>query len=99
MHLIQMLSNTVVFFLAISGILNKTKNVLVVLMCIELILLSNNLNFILFASYLDDMIGQIFALFVLTVAASESALGLSILILYYRVRGNIIIDSKPAIKH
>jgi NADH-quinone oxidoreductase subunit K len=58
-------------------------------MCIELVLLAQNLNFITFSVYLDDMVGQIFTLFVLTVAAAESAIGLALLILYQRVHGNI----------
>lgn len=61
-------------------------------MCIELVLLSVNLNFILFSVYLDDMYGQLFSLFILTIAAAESAIGLAILILYYRLRGKISIN-------
>jgi NADH-quinone oxidoreductase subunit K len=68
-------------------------------MCIELILLSVNLNFIVFSVYLDDFYGQIFSLFVLTVAAAESAIGLAILILYYRIRGKITIDQIPTLKN
>ena len=67
-------------------------------MCIELVLLSINLNFILFSVYLDDFYGQLFSLFVLTVAAAESAIGLAILIVYYRLRGKILIDQKVIIK-
>ncbi len=91
-----MLSNTTVFILGVFSIIGKTRNVLIVLMCIELMLLSINLNFILFSSYFDDMIGQIFALFILTVAAAEAALGLSVLILYYRIRGNINLLTNPS---
>jgi NADH-quinone oxidoreductase subunit K len=58
-------------------------------MCIELVLLSLNLNFILFSVYFDDLYGQLFSFFILTVAAGESAVGLAIIIIYYRVRGNI----------
>ena len=61
-------------------------------MCIELMLLSLNLNFIVFSVYFDDLYGQLFSLFILTVAAAESAVGLAIIIIYYRVRGNISID-------
>lgn len=67
-------------------------------MCIELMLLSVNMNFILFSIYLDDVYGQIFSLFILTVAAAESAIGLAILILYYRLRGKISINEKVTLK-
>lgn len=67
-------------------------------MCIELMLLSVNMNFILFSIYLDDIYGQIFSLFILTVAAAESAIGLAILILYYRLRGKISINEKVTLK-
>ncbi len=62
-------------------------------------LLSLNLNFILFSVYLDDVYGQVFSLFILTVAASESALGLALIILYYRIRGNITISLFPVLKN
>ena len=62
------------------------------LMCIELMLLAVNLNFLIFSTYLDDLIGQLFSLLVLTVAAAESAIGLAILVIYYRVRGTIAIE-------
>lgn len=71
------------------GIVSNRKNIIIILMCIEVVLLSQNLNFVTFSVYLDDLIGQIFALFVLTVAAGESSIGLALLILYYRVRGSI----------
>jgi len=67
-------------------------------MCIELMLLSVNMNFIVFSIYLDDVYGQIFSLFILTVAAAESAIGLAILILYYRLRGKISINQKVTLK-
>ena len=67
-------------------------------MCIELMLLSLNLNFIIFSVYLDDLYGQIFSLFILTVAAGESAIGLAIIILYYRVRGSISMNLLSLIK-
>jgi NADH-quinone oxidoreductase subunit K len=78
-----------VFFLGIFGIILNRRSVILVLLCIELILLSINLNFIFFSSYLDDFIGQLFALNVLTVAAAESAIGLAILVLYFRVQNNL----------
>lgn len=67
-------------------------------MCIELVLLSVNLNFITFSVYLDDFYGQIFFLFILTIAAAESAVGLAILILYYRLKGNININQAYVLK-
>jgi NADH-quinone oxidoreductase subunit K len=67
-------------------------------MCIELILLSANLNFTFFSIYLDDIYGQLFSLFILTIAACESAIGLAILILYFRLRGNISINFLPILK-
>lgn len=62
------------------------------LMSIELMLLSVNLNFIIYSTYLDDIMGQVFALYVLTVAAAESAIGLAILVVYYRIRGTISVE-------
>jgi len=82
----------VLFLLGISGIFLNRKNVIVMLMSIELMLLAVNLNFIVFSVYLDDLLGQMFALFVLTVAAAESAIGLAILVVYYRVRGTIAVE-------
>jgi NADH-quinone oxidoreductase subunit K len=71
------------------GILFNFKNILILLMGIEVLLLSLNLNFIYFSLYLDDIIGLLMAIFILTIAASESAIGLAIIILYYRLRGYI----------
>lgn len=98
MFLHQILTNTFLFFTGTIGIISQRRNILIVLMCIELTLLSVNLNFIIFSVYLDDFYGQIFSLFVLTVAAAESALGLAILILYYRIRGNIFINQLATLK-
>jgi NADH-quinone oxidoreductase subunit K len=67
-------------------------------MSIELLLLSINLNFVIFSIYLDDLYGQLFSFFILTVAAAESAVGLAIIIIYYRIRGNILITQKAALK-
>lgn len=71
----------------------QRRSILVVLMSIELMLLAVNLNFIVYSSYLDDVVGQVFALFILTVAAAESAIGLAILVIYYRVRGTIAMET------
>ena len=68
-------------------------------MCIELVLLSLNLNFILFSIYLDDLYGQLFSFFILTIAAAESAIGLAIIIIYYRIRGNININQQFLLRY
>jgi len=78
--------------LGIWGIFMNRKNILVMLMSIELMLLAVNMNFLVFSVYLDDVLGQVFALFVLTVAAAESAIGLALLVIYYRIRGTIQVE-------
>jgi len=98
MIFIQLVSNIFLFFTGILGIVLNQRSILLILMCIELMLLSVNMNFILFSIYLDDIYGQIFSLFILTVAAAESAIGLAILILYYRLRGKISINEKVTLK-
>jgi len=80
------------FFIGLCGIMLNRKNIILMLMSIELMLLAVNLNFIIFSVFLDDIMGQIFALFVLTVAAAESAIGLAILVVYYRIRGTVSIE-------
>jgi len=84
--------STVLFLLGICGLFLNRKNVIIMLMSIELMLLAVNFNFIIFSVYLDDLMGQMFALFVLTVAAAESAIGLAILVVYYRIRGTIAVE-------
>jgi NADH-quinone oxidoreductase subunit K len=98
MFTLQLVTNILLFFSGLIGIISNRKSILIVLMCVELILLSVNLNFILFSVYLDDFYGQIFSLFVLTIAAAESAIGLAILILYYRIRGDISINQLATLK-
>lgn len=98
MFTLQLITNVILFFIGVFGIIRNKRNILLILMCIELILLSVNLNFIIFSFYLDDIFGQIFALFILTVAAAESAIGLAILIIYYRIRGDISIDQIATLK-
>jgi NADH-quinone oxidoreductase subunit K len=98
MFVVQILTNILLFLIGAFGILLNRRNILIVLMCIEIILLSVNLNFIVFSIYLDDFLGQIFSLFILTVAAAESAIGLAILILYFRVMGNISISEIATLK-
>lgn len=82
----------ILFLLGIWGIFLNRKNILVMLMSIELMLLAVNFNFLLFSVYLDDLLGQLFALLILTVAAAESAIGLALLVVYYRIRGTIAVE-------
>ena len=82
----------IIFILGICGIVFGRKNIIIMLMSIELMLLAVNLNFLIFSVYLDDIIGQLFALLVLTVAAAESAIGLAILVIYFRIRGTILVQ-------
>lgn len=84
--------STIIFIIGLLGLFLNRKNIILILMSIELILLAVNLNFILYSVYLDDIAGQIFALFILTVAAAESAIGLAILVIFYRVNGLIEVD-------
>ena len=86
------------FFIGLFGIFINRKNLLTVIICIELILLSINLNLLTSAFYLDDILGQIFVVFILTVAAAESSIGLAILIVYYRLRGTIAIELINSLK-
>jgi NADH:ubiquinone oxidoreductase subunit K len=80
------------FLLGLWGIFLNRKNIIVMLMSIELMLLAVNFNFLVFSVYLDDVLGQVFSLFILTVAAAESAIGLALLVIYYRARGTISVD-------
>ena len=90
--------NFLLFFLSLFGLVASRSDVIKILMCIELLLLSLNLNFIIFSVYFDDLYGQLFSLFILTVAAAESAVGLAIIIIYYRVRGSISMDQIAVLK-
>lgn len=83
---------TILFILGLSGIFLNRKNIIIILMSVELMLLSVNFNLVIFSVYLDDLVGQLFSIFVLTVAAAESAIGLAILVIYYRVRGSIAVE-------
>ena len=82
----------IMFTLGVFGIFLNRKNVIVILMAIELILLAVNINLVAFSAFLGDLVGQIFAMFVLTVAAAEAAIGLAILVIYFRGRGSIAVD-------
>ena len=80
------------FTIGVFGIFVNRKNVIVILMSIELILLSVNINLVAFSAHMGDIVGQVFALLVLTVAAAEAAIGLAILVVYFRNRGSIAVD-------
>ena len=86
------------FTLGIFGIFLNRKNVIIILMSIELILLAVNINFVAFSAFQRDLSGQVFAMFVLTVAAAEAAIGLAILVIYFRNRGTIAVDDVPMLK-
>jgi NADH-quinone oxidoreductase subunit K len=88
----------ILFTFGIAGIILNRKNIIVILMSVELILLSVNLNFGAFSAQLGDLTGQVFALFVLTVAAAEAAIGLAILVTFYRNRGSIAVDDINSLK-
>jgi NADH-quinone oxidoreductase subunit K len=82
----------IVFTLGVAGIFLNRKNVIIILMSVELILLAVNINLVTFSTYLGDLTGQVFALFVLTVAAAETAIGLAVLVVFYRNRGSIAVE-------
>ena len=83
----------ILFVTGILGIFVNRKNVIIILMSIELMLLAVNINLVAFSSYLGDLVGQVFTLFVLTVAAGEAAIGLAILVIFFRRRGTIAVDA------
>lgn len=85
--------SVIIFLISFFGLIYNKKSILIILISIELILLSVNILFIVFSIYLDDIVGQIFTIFVLTIAAAETSIGLSLLLVSYRVRGNILIDN------
>ena len=88
----------VLFTIGVFGIFVNRKNVIILLMSIELILLSVNVNLVAFSAFLGDLAGQVFALFVLTVAAAETAVGLAILVVYFRNRGDISVEGVNLMK-
>ncbi len=90
--------SSLLFVLGICGIFLNRKNVITLLMSMELMLLAVNINFVVFSVYLGDITGQIFALLVLTVAAAEAAIGLAILVVFYRNRGSIAVEDINAMK-
>ena len=88
----------ILFTIGVFGIFLNRKNVIVILMSIELILLAVNINFVAFSAYLHDLVGQVMAMFVLTVAAAEAAIGLAILVVYFRNRGSIDVEDVNVMK-
>ena len=82
----------ILFTLGVFGIFLNRKNVIIIMMSIELMLLAVNINLVAFSSYMHDMVGQVFAMFILTVAAAEAAIGLAILVIYFRNRGTIAVE-------
>ncbi len=88
----------ILFTLGVFGIFLNRKNVIIILMSIELMLLAVNVNLVSFSAYLNDITGQIYALIVLTVAAAEAAIGLAIIVVYYRNRGSIAVDDINSMK-
>ena len=90
--------SAILFVLGVLGIFLNRKNIIVILMAIELILLSVNLQLVAFSAFLGNLVGQVFAMFVLTVAAGEAAVGLAILVTYFRSRGTIAVDDVDRLK-
>ncbi|MGL4636062.1 MAG: NADH-quinone oxidoreductase subunit NuoK [Beijerinckiaceae bacterium] len=88
----------ILFTLGVFGIFVNRKNIIVILMSVELILLAVNINLVAFSTHLGDITGQVFALFILTVAAAEAAIGLAILVVYFRNRGTIAVDDANMMK-
>ncbi|AFR26281.1 NADH-quinone oxidoreductase subunit K [Bartonella quintana] len=90
--------SALIFTIGIAGIFLNRKNVIIILMSIELILLSVNLNFVAFSAFFQDLVGQIFALFILTVAAAEAAIGLAILVVFFRNCGSVAVEDVNVMK-
>jgi NADH-quinone oxidoreductase subunit K len=89
---------SLLFTIGVFGIFLNRKNVIIILMSIELMLLSVNINFVAFSSFLHDIAGQVFAMFILTVAAAEAAIGLAILVVFFRNRGTIAVEDISEMK-
>ena len=88
----------IIFTIGVIGIFLNRKNVIIILMSIELILLSVNINLVSFSVYLENLVGQIFAMFILTVAAAEAAVGLAIIVIYYKNKGSIHVEQINSLK-
>lgn len=89
---IYILFSIILFFIGLLGLFITRTNLIIILISLELMLLSININFIIFANLIDDLIGYVFVIFILTIAAAEAAIGLAILVVYYRLRGLISIE-------
>jgi|TARA_B110000116_G_C16621274_1_gene483900 NADH-quinone oxidoreductase subunit K len=90
--------SAVIFSIGIVGVFLNRKNIIIILMSIELILLAVNINLVSFSIYLQDIVGQVFAVFILTVAAAEAAIGLAIIVIYYKNKGSINVESINRLK-
>lgn len=90
--------SAVLFTLAIAGVFVNRRNVILLLMCVELMLLAVNFNFVIMSRYLDDIAGQVFVFFILTVAAAEAAIGLAILVVLFRSRRSVQVEDLDAMK-
>jgi len=99
MFKIQLFINFSLFLLNLLGIIFNKRNFLITLMCIELVLLNINISFLIFSIYFDDFYGQIFSLIILVIAASESGIGLAVIISYYRLRSSIQISNQYILKY
>ncbi|BDA84456.1 NADH-quinone oxidoreductase subunit K 1 [Aureimonas sp. SA4125] len=88
----------ILFVTGVFGIFLNRKNIITIMMSIELILLAVNLNLVAFSAFLNDLVGQVFALFILTVAAAEAAIGLAILVVFFRNRGSIAVEDVNTMK-
>ena len=88
----------IIFTIGLVGIFLNRKNIIIILMCIELILLAVNINLVSFSIFINDLTGQIFALFILTVAAAEAAIGLAIIVAYYRNTGTVHVEEINSLK-
>ena len=90
--------SAIIFTIGIIGIFLNRKNVIIILMSIELILLAVNINLVSFSVYLQNLVGQVFAMFILTVAAAEAAVGLAIIVIYYKNKGSINVEQIDSLK-
>ena len=90
--------SAIIFTIGVVGIFVNRKNVIIILMSIELILLAVNINLVSFSIYLQDLTGQVFTMFILTVAAAEAAVGLAIIVIYYKNRGSINVEQLSSLK-
>lgn len=93
-----LLFSLMLFLIGVAGMFINRKNIITLLMSIELMLLSVNINFVTFSAYLHDLAGQVFSMFILTVAAAEAAIGLAIMVVFYRSKGTIAVDQLNSLK-